>query len=106
MFLLQSGSIIITMVIFSVYAYALPYKETLANILECFTLGLLIVLLLGNTVPIDNSAVQTFYGVTYDDCGKAIPSGNHISSMMAAVYYLPVLLLVVVVTAILCAPLA
>ena len=94
------------MVYFSLYAYALPYKDTLANILECITLGLLMVLLLGNAVPIDNRGLHTFYSVTHDECGKAIPFGSHISSMMASVYYLPVLLLVVVVTAKLCTPLA
>ena len=102
---LQSGPSFLVMVYFCLYAYALPYKDTLANILECTTLALLLVLLLAGTVPIDNSGLQTFYNVTYDECGSAIPFGNHISSMMAAVFYLPVLLLVLVVAAKLCAPL-
>ena len=93
------------MVYFSLYAYALPYKDTLANILECVTLGLLMILLLGSTVPIDNSGVQTFYDITYDDCGKSVPFANHISSMLAAVYYLPVLLLVLVAATKICIPL-
>lgn len=92
-------AILLLVVSTSLYAYNLPYKSKIANILEIVVQLNFLALLLLDITPIIRDELFVFGGDTNNSGCNIFSRVSYIVMLLAPVYYVPVVLLLVVASA-------